>query len=156
VAGPAALEGIGAKRLDQGLLAFGPCDVWAFGIRTYEEPFASDIVIERLDSDVVAVEPVEPGSAIGIDRLRVAPNPFRALATFRYTLSAPASVRVSVITVSGQEVVRLRNGVETAGERVATWDGRDAAGRVMPAGVYVVQVQTPEGALSHRVVHLGR
>ena len=65
-----------------------------------------------------------------------------------YTLSADAAVTIQVRALSGR-VVRLlcANETRTAGAQLFTWDGRDASGRMMPAGPYLCEISavTDEG-----------
>jgi len=64
-----------------------------------------------------------------------------------YTLSAPASVDVTVRNLAGRVVKRVCAGRETAaGEASALWTGQADNGLVVPNGAYVVQVvaQSPE------------
>ena len=64
------------------------------------------------------------------------PNPFNPSTTFRYTLTAPARVRIGVYDLAGREVAVLRNAEETPGTRTVSWDGKNASGRDAPSGVY--------------------
>jgi hypothetical protein len=48
--------------------------------------------------------------------------------------------------------VRLfEDSLATAGRRIVSWDGRDFAGRLLPAGVYVVTVEAGGRSVSSRV-----
>ena len=84
-------------------------------------------------------------------RLRVSPNPHGAIANV--TLEggvAPSTgseiATLHVLDVSGR-VVRRMTGDARAGFR---WDGRDGAGAMLPAGVYLLRVTTPRGSWSTR------
>jgi hypothetical protein len=93
---------------------------------------------QLVSSGPVAVpEPVAPGHAW---LAAPVPNPARGETTFRFALPAPADVRLGVFDVTGREVRRLFAGACAAGERTATWDGRDVAGRALPGGVYWVRL----------------
>lgn len=81
----------------------------------------------------------------------VTPNPSRGESRVRFTLPRAAVVRLSVIDVQGREVAVLADGLETAGEHAATWNGRTARGDA-PAGLYFVRYRTPEGMLVRRLV----
>jgi flagellar hook assembly protein FlgD len=39
-----------------------------------------------------------------------------------------------------------------AGENTLNWDGRNAAGRMVPAGVYWSRIETAEGSVAKRIV----
>jgi len=45
-------------------------------------------------------------------------------------------VALRVFDTSGRHVVTLRDGPEPAGRHRVRWDGTDALGRAVPAGVY--------------------
>jgi hypothetical protein len=65
-----------------------------------------------------------------------APNPFLANTIVRFGLPTTGRVELAVYGVSGQLVKRLASGSLPAGEHVAAWDGKDEAGREVPAGLY--------------------
>ncbi len=46
----------------------------------------------------------------------------------------------------------LVNGVAGAGEHGAAWDGRDAAGHVMPSGLYILRLEAEGLLFTVRVV----
>jgi hypothetical protein len=79
------------------------------------------------------------------------PNPFTANTTLRFDLPEPSRVTLVVYDVSGREVERLVDGVIDPGRHVATWSGRNQAGRPAEAGLYFVRMiatsQTGTGGL---------
>jgi hypothetical protein len=84
-----------------------------------------------------------PRPAVARERLRLEaprPNPAGGAVALRFTLPARAPVRLEVLDVSGRRVRELRRGELDAGAYDAAWDGRDAAGRRVPAGVYFVRL----------------
>ncbi len=88
------------------------------------------------------------------------PNPVRRGAAQTWSLevpagSAPGVYDVLLVDVAGHLVRRERIRFDLPGRRFATWDGRDSAGRPVPAGVYFLRVRTPTGITeSRRVVVL--
>lgn len=64
------------------------------------------------------------------------PNP--ASATVRFVLDVPvaADVHVELLDLQGRRVRDLHRGEAAAGPLALSWDGRDAAGREAPAGLY--------------------
>ena len=50
--------------------------------------------------------------------------------------SAAASVRLRVVDAGGRIVRDLADGPAAAGEHTVSWDGRNAGGRSVPAGMY--------------------
>jgi hypothetical protein len=54
--------------------------------------------------------------------------------------------------VQGRIVARLFDGVvPSPGPRVVEWNGATQRGRPAPSGIYFVTIDTPSGALRHRV-----
>ena len=70
----------------------------------------------------------------------VAPNPFTATATLRFTLPDADVVTLRVYDVLGREVATLVDGAREAGAHAATFDGRD-----LPSGTYVYRLRTSAG-----------
>jgi hypothetical protein len=70
-----------------------------------------------------------------------APNPFNPRTKLVYDLPAAAPVSLQVFDISGRLVRTLVDGVaSSAGRHEATWNGRDEAGRTLPAGVYFARL----------------
>ena len=66
-------------------------------------------------------------------------NPFRATA-INYQVGCAGPVALTVHDASGRLVRRLEGGPRPVGRHVARWNGTDASGRVVPAGVYFVRL----------------
>jgi flagellar basal-body rod modification protein FlgD len=62
-------------------------------------------------------------------------------ATQQLSLSAAATVTVTVRDASGNPVATLPQGRLGAGAHTLTWDGRDTQGRSLPEGTYTTEVQ---------------
>jgi hypothetical protein len=71
--------------------------------------------------------------------LGIHPNPTRAGAEVRVTGANAARARVELLDVSGRRIVSLVRGGTLAEGAAWRWDGRDAGGREMSPGHYVVQ-----------------
>jgi hypothetical protein len=68
------------------------------------------------------------------------PNPFTAATQIAYATPSAGRLELGVYDVSGRKVATLAEGTTMAGNHVARWDGRDATGRLAPAGVYFVRL----------------
>ena len=92
--------------------------------------------------------------AVARDDLALAayPNPFNPTTRIVYTMPAAGTVSVRVHDLAGRVVRTLVDGSRPAGEQAATWRGRDARGRAVAAGVYLVRAQTGREAVSQKVV----
>jgi flagellar hook assembly protein FlgD len=84
--------------------------------------------------------------------IEVVPNPGTDVSYVRFTLSRATTTAAEVFDVSGTRVRLLASGLREAGDQSVAWDGRNDAGRKVPAGVYLVRITTPAGETSGRVV----
>lgn len=98
-------------------------------------PATSTAIGDRVGSGAPAVRMV----------LHCAPNPFnpRTRVDFVVQVSGPVSLRV--YDLRGREVRVLRDRPLNAGRHSVDWDGRDAAGRPVPAGIYFLALKTVAG-----------
>ena len=95
------------------------------------------------------------GTGAGVRLVNAGANPFRERAAFRFETARPGAVRLGVYDATGRLVRTLSDSFRAAGEvAVASWDGRDAAGRPVAAGVYLVRLETAGHVSSLRVVRL--
>ena len=70
-----------------------------------------------------------------------APNPARGATLLRYTLPAAALVRLELFDLAGRRVREIEEGERFAGEHTARFDGSDADGRTIAAGLYFVRLE---------------
>ncbi|MBN2171014.1 MAG: beta-propeller fold lactonase family protein [Candidatus Krumholzibacteriota bacterium] len=82
-----------------------------------------------------------PGSAPAAPALACWPNPFNPKVTVRFRLPAPATVDLAAYDCRGRRLAILASGPRIAGEHVLTWDGRDAEGRPLASGVYLLRLR---------------
>ena len=64
------------------------------------------------------------------------PNPFDQMTTLTYSLAQAGAVKLTIFDVTGRAVRELARADQPAGRHAVTWDGRNAAGRAAPSGVY--------------------
>jgi flagellar hook assembly protein FlgD len=69
-----------------------------------------------------------------------------------FGLSAPGEAELAIYDVSRRLVRILIRGDLGAGPHLATWDGRDDAGRPVAPGTYLMSLKTGGRLLSQRVV----
>ncbi len=95
------------------------------------------------DFDILTANEVVTGVNDAVElpgRVVSYPNPFSSETTIGY--DAPAgNATVKVYTVLGEEVVSLASGYSESGRHEVRWNGRDAQGRTVAPGMYIVQVQ---------------
>lgn len=81
-----------------------------------------------------------PPSPVGL-ALDVHPTPFNPRTTLTVTAPRGGPVTVLVCDPRGRMVRRLHGDADASGPLTLTWDGRDDAGRPLPAGVYAAQAR---------------
>jgi hypothetical protein len=82
------------------------------------------------------------------------PNPFNPSTTVMLETAAPGMVSLRVVDVRGRHVRTLLDEAKGVGVFEAVWNGRDDAGRSMPAGTYFVQMITEDVRETRRAVLL--
>ena len=80
------------------------------------------------------------------------PNPFNPSTIIPYQLPAATHVRLEVFNLLGQRIATLVDAERAAGTHTAQWDGTDAAGRAVGAGVYIYQLSSDGMRVSRRMV----
>ena len=80
------------------------------------------------------------------------PNPFNPSTIIPYQLPAAGHVRLEVFNVLGQRLATLVDAERSAGAHTAHWDGTDAAGRAVGAGVYIYRLSSGGMTESRRMV----
>jgi flagellar hook assembly protein FlgD len=71
-----------------------------------------------------------------------------------FPLRSAGRARLDVFDVSGRRIRLFEREGLAAGTATIEWDGRDRAGRPVPAGVYLVRVSTADGAAARRVTRI--
>ncbi|MEW6751095.1 MAG: FlgD immunoglobulin-like domain containing protein [Candidatus Latescibacterota bacterium] len=82
------------------------------------------------------------------------PNPFNPETEIAYLVPEPVSVRIAVYNALGQQVRTLVAAHHPPGEYSVTWDGKDADGHGVTAGVYVYTMEAGSFAGSGKMVLL--
>lgn len=102
-----------------------------------------------VDDSPPAVSPDEP-----FVRLGASPNPFSETCTVSFTLDQPVADASAVVRdASGRRLATLfEHRALGAGSLHVDWDGRDARGRTLPAGVFWIELQSELGTNGIRVV----
>jgi hypothetical protein len=93
--------------------------------------------------------PVGPRAAIA-----AAPSPFAGETRVLVSLARPGPVSLTVHDVAGRRVRTLVDGALAARAYGIAWDGRDDLGAEASAGVYLLRIETPDGAGSAKVVRI--
>ncbi len=98
---------------------------------------------------VVVADQPEPGRS---QRLWVNSNPVGGTIHIGYVLTRPERTQVAVYDNSGRRIRLLFEGQQSAGRHQLIWDGCDATGTRLAAGVYWLQLQNDSELSTTKVV----
>jgi len=80
------------------------------------------------------------------------PNPFRQATTIELDLAKTSTVCISVYNQKGQRIRDICSNKLERGQHMLHWDGKDANGRPMAAGIYVIRLNTKNQSVVRKVV----
>jgi len=102
--------------------------------------------------------PPPPAPQLGL-AVTVRPNPSQGPARLVWTIpqsaGSGAHMRLDVLDVFGRRVVTLADGPVEPGPNQMLWDGRDARGRSVAAGLYRVRLECAGRVVSQSLVKIG-
>ena len=73
------------------------------------------------------------------------PNPTTGAMRVEFDVPRRSPVRLRVLDAQGREMATLANAEYDAGHRQLLWDGSESS-RLLPAGIYFLRLETPDGA----------
>jgi hypothetical protein len=131
-------------------------------LRFVAEDLGADTHVEAGIDDVAILSSATdaPGeiAAEGPRRLalsKASPNPFRESTTLALKIPNAGPAALDLFDVSGRRITTLLSGDRLAeGTYRLRWDGRDASGNLVGAGVYFAVLRTAEGSVTEKVMHL--
>jgi FlgD Ig-like domain/Cytochrome c554 and c-prime len=85
-------------------------------------------------------------------KLGVFPNPFTSRTEIRYRVVDGSTLELAVYDVSGKRVRVLTSRAQSPGDHTLVWDGTDADGRRVPAGVYFCRLRSGDRSFTARVI----
>jgi hypothetical protein len=128
---------------------------WPSGIHQVIPAPPIDTKIEVVEWDPAFDAPVVSETPQVLALHPGAPNPFRNSTQIRYDLPSPAPVTLRVYNVAGRLVRELAHSAsQPAGRYELIWDGRDAGGERVGAGIYFIRLKAGERSETRRVVYL--
>jgi hypothetical protein len=105
-------------------------------------------------------------STTGVDELTLAdqypscpaveaiPSPFSVETLLSFELPTSGAARLSVHDILGRRIAILTEGTRGAGRYSLLWTGRDATGKPVPSGVYMVRLEFGEGTQTRKIVRV--
>jgi hypothetical protein len=115
--------------------------------------YESKVVVESMttdEKDTVDLQLTVEDAIVGLDQSTIPlvfslsqnyPNPFNPTTKIDYGLPEKANVSLVIFDILGREVITLVNGLQEPGYRSMTWNGADAFGRNVSAGMYFYLLQ---------------
>ncbi len=82
------------------------------------------------------------------------PNPFNPDTYITYEIPKSERIKLTVYDVTGREVCILVEGIQSIGKHEDHWDGRDAAGRAVPSGIYISRLMTESFMMQKKMMLL--
>ncbi len=82
------------------------------------------------------------------------PNPFNPLTEITYDLPVDCHVRLDVYNVLGERIVTLVDEYQKAGDKAASWNGRDANGAAAPSGIYFYRLYAGDCSAVRKMILL--
>jgi subtilisin family serine protease len=116
----------------------------------YDEPIGPKLNVYHALSAPLADVPSNAGNVA----LRITPNPFASFAALSFSLSAPSAGSVRVLDCSGRLVRDLEHGTLAAGPHSVAWDGTDARGEPVRAGIYFIELSRGAARERAKIVRL--
>jgi hypothetical protein len=105
-----------------------------------------------VDPATPGVPGADPGAGLLATTLRVAPNPFTGSTTFHLCGPPATPARARIFDAAGRMVRTAWEGSLDGREMVVAWDGKDQSGRKVPAGIYLLRVESAAGEVLGRLV----
>jgi len=100
-------------------------------------PFVDDVRVYVLRERPTAAESAPAANAL----LGAQPNPFNPKTTIHFSLAAAGQASLQVYDLAGRCVATLLDGPAPAGVQAIDWNGRDASGRRLASGVYLLRFE---------------
>ena len=82
------------------------------------------------------------------------PNPFNSSTIIGYNLKLPSKVSLIVYDLSGQEIIRLIDGENSAGYHQVIWDGKNSVGNNVSSGIYIFALKSPKYVETKKLLFL--
>lgn len=93
-------------------------------------------------SIITGVTQDKPSVPTAIELAQNYPNPFSSSTAISYRLNKQTDVNVTIYDILGREVKRFMVGLQTTGVHRVIWDGKNAAGEKVAAGVYFYRLHS--------------
>ena len=154
VEGHYRLPGTGGQVLPGDVNGDGATDLVVLGRNMEGGPGGAFVFLnQNTPATAIAAETTPPPTAFALGANY--PNPFNPATTIPFVVPAGVGeVDLTVYNVLGQPVRRVWTGSLAAGEHRLAWDGRDAQGQSVAAGVYWYRLQVDDQTSTRKMVKI--
>jgi hypothetical protein len=97
-----------------------------------------------------AIEPLPEKFALG----NIYPNPFNPSTTIEFDIPDENNVMIDIYNLRGQHVLNLKDENINPGYHAVVWSGLDNTGRIVPSGIYFVNIKFANQLMSKKVTFL--
>lgn len=99
---------------------------------------------------------IQEGSMLDASRSmpKIYPNPFKTSTEITYHRSKVTTARISIYNIVGKEVKLIFNGKQNAGSYKVHWNGQDNSGRILPAGIYFIRLESGRHKEIRKIIRL--
>ena len=80
------------------------------------------------------------------------PNPFNPTTKINYLLNKPSKIEVTIFNIKGKEIFKLYEGYQSAGKYSLVWNGLDSNQKIVPSGVYFLQMKTENNSKIRKMI----
>jgi subtilisin family serine protease len=112
--------------------------------------YVDDVVVDGFNLTGALVP--ETFGPVTLRLLPADPNPFSSETRVRYSLGATSDMSLQIFDTSGRLVRTLEACRQPAGQYEIRWDGRDAAARPVPAGLYLSRLQAGSEVATRKLI----
>jgi len=114
--------------------------VYLYSVRAvYRLGDESDPVTTEVSVSVSEIDIVTGANKSGL--LGNYPNPFNPNTNISYYMAHGGNVTIEVYNNKGQKIKALVDGVQSSGEHIVVWDGRDDSGKNVSSGIYLYKME---------------
>jgi hypothetical protein len=145
------------------LLSYGPI---SFDVKEYKSPFIIAIAlgkdIEELKSAVnnawyrISGQTQAEESQVRLPAKFVVfqnyPNPFNPSTTIKYDLPKRSRVIATIYDILGNHIKTIVNGMQSAGRKSLTWNGKDKQGNNVTSGIYFYQIKAAGFSKTNKMI----
>ncbi len=104
--------------------------------------------------DILGVTIAGGGTVPSAAILENAPNPFNTATEISFNLPGEQQVSLAIFDPAGRKICEVYSGMAAGGRNTFTWNGTDASGRSLPAGVYFCKLELGSLTLARKILRV--